>query len=48
MVEINLISLNPDFGEQELENLNRCIETGWISGGNFVKEFEEKVKMRHK
>lgn len=36
--------IEPDFGEQELENLTRCIESGWISGGNFVKEFEEKVK----
>lgn len=36
--------IEPDFGKQELENLRRCVETGWISGGNFVKEFEEKVK----
>ena len=34
---------SPHFAGHEIEYLSQCIETGWVAGGKFIEDFEEKV-----
>ena len=40
MIKISEPLINKD----ELKNVNKCIETGWLSNGEFVKKFENSFK----
>ena len=42
MINLSVPNLSMDI----LENLKECLESGWVStGGRFIPEFEEKVKV---
>ena len=37
----------PQFGEEELKKLRECLESGWVTQGPLVRQFEELIAARH-
>lgn len=37
----------PDFDNTEIESLQQCLKSGWVTQGPFTKQFEELVAQRH-
>jgi perosamine synthetase len=42
-----LLLTRPSFGENEIDNVRRCLASGWVTQGPYVSEFEQLFSKRH-
>jgi dTDP-4-amino-4,6-dideoxygalactose transaminase len=47
MLMNKVVITKPVFDEQEINKLQKCLDSGWVTQGPFVKEFEQKFSERH-